>query len=1520
MSKRERLVTKRVNIYDGQRITEEDLDTDQIHHGAVDSNMVVDFHGSGVVNDSPFSETILLDTRSPGDNVPSETINPSQLDIESGSYDGKGISMDAQPSDTTRGVRIAFELVDADIVGRKRTQIMIVGRSFDGIADQGELVSEFIDFDENAEKLSQHFYTSIIGVFFNNFSGGTGKTEYVASKDSLDLISDTNGYMVIKEAEALKVYPATKTSFQVESPNNDMMNFVTSSISRSISDEIELSLGVSNTINDMYVELSGKEKITFAKDGATSVVYGQKFLSSVNNLQKIDLLLSVERDESLDLENQFDFSGDIVISVHELLSEVNCISDAVPNDLIDFDPEITPLVETSFGQEDLEALGYEFNDTPQVVSFNFAGTLIADPNIEPSLESGKYYAFMVSRRGDNRTGTIILEKGYDKVTKKGDDSIPLTVLERFEKRKSKYLEYDPVSKRYINDSTSSLWFVIHTDAVEVVNGTAYTDQGIAVTVEKTEEFVGNTEVSHFERNINLRVVAEGSNSYVVLSQIEQFSESDVHPRTNNRVFTRILDVPTISLVNSSELEIITEDTIPVILARVNDTNVRDAQEITGSFDKPGLIGLDRVLLIDPDNDILSSNLVNRILTPDTDCSCNSRYRIARVDCSTVKIGDLNSDGSLTSSDLSLLLDIVGNTINSEVTERSILGGELDILDFIKSDMNDDGTVDGTDIELLEDAVDGYVNFSVPESIKVITLILENVLESSNNPVIFTDAASTGSTTAAGNILDLTTLTDNEALIIRVGDTVTIPAVSADSGTYAITSKEVSSTGLGVTLTVENLDETAVVFTGTSGFDVVITSGVEVNLLADNHDLTDVPFSASSYSIEYIEAPFESSFLNVCDLRRNVGVSFLELDDGDPCEYSDADCLPVDSCNPVYKNQTYLPGDLFLPEGNILISPGVPHPGDFEYVNIKLPLPPGSIEDCSLDLYNGFVKAESGTSLTASGLDAMKFSDGTMVGCQDSGTDTDITKGRVKFSHAVCSICVDALVDGYADGYIDGYTESESTTSEVEAISENFIDITYTSFDAWTENGLNDTVITNITHASGSNQPAIFELETASNSGVRIGRLDSPALAQDFEDDFIVDFSAARTTWDDGTLTNGTVSSFSTIVISNVDGSVSTLKMGWKVIGGYTTKLFYSGVIQNASLVIVETFSHEIEAPDSISDIVAFRFRRTNDVMSAYYIIPGKLTESTLGSFGQYVKIGTNPTVQPGSGTVSMTYEVEQQNSPTIGASFFVSLSKVIILSSYTSSNTATTIDIGKVFATGVTDRATFTIPFNLPRKTTILSAEMTFTADSTGTISDSFNIIPIDLLNSDNLGRIFNVPLETNASLITTFSPGSIVSGTEFTVDVTSLFVSLISQVGHLPGFIKGFVIEPDLLADSSFSVTSDVSLTAVYLDESTGVVFKVGVSIDASTGIATFNTKNIMFDALVETNRTVINFGVYLKKSGFINQDVNLTIEDMKRMGIGSCFDEGLYEAEEECFFITGSTSVGTFVEGPFPCTFRIS
>ena len=1501
MSKEEKEVIPKVNFFDSQRITQIDLESEQSRISQVSSNLVTDFHGSGVILKSPFEQTILLDTRNPG-RWAENSNNPSESVIQAGSFDGKAIYLDKQPSDVDRGNRISFELIDSLVAGRNKTKIMVVGKSFDGLGTGGKLVCEFIEFEKNESKLSQHYYVEIIAIFFNNFSGGTGKNYFESTKDNLDLTSESGGYLIVKEAESLSVYPQLKQIFQLESPNYDFNNFITSSVSLDLSEEIEIALGGSNSISDIYIEQAGNGTCLFEKNGSTAVMYGQKFLAKTNNIQSIDLLLSVPEDGDQPEGEEFYFSGNIVVGIYELTTDAVCSTDAIPNNLIDFDPEISPILEVSLNQAELEVLGYKLKEDYQVVRFNFSNTLISNPNIDPSLIPGKYYALLVSRRGDNQVGTVRIEKGFDKATKKEEEGVPLFAKEQFGKQETKFFEYDPVTKRYVNDSDASLWFCVNSDCIEVVNGEAYLQNGKRISMPKTELYVGSSEVSRFYNNIPLKTVVEGDDNYIVLSYKERFAAPVTHPISGDYVSSRVYEEGDVVAVNSNELSDLTESGPPMLLAKVKDNNVRYASQISGSFDKPGLIQNNKFIIIDPLTSLLNANLVGRIITPDTGCSCNAKYRIVKTVCRKLMRGDLNSDGALTSADITLLLGVAGNTINSATTERAIWGGSLDILDFIKSDLNDDETIDGTDIELLEDAVDGYVNFTVPESFNVLEIYVENIFEEDDFPTLFVDAALSGVSASGEDEITFVT-TEQLALIVRPGDQIEILA-GADAGNYIIESKSVANDGITVTVTVTDLGGDAVSFLGDTGFNVSIVSGTAVNVFSNNNDLVNVPFEAKDFEINFINDVHKEAFIQSCDLRRFVQTAFIE-EKTSTCLCETVDCSTPEVCSPQYKNQLYLPGDLYLPNGNILLSPGVPHPGDFEYVNISVPMPPGTLTGCSIDLYNTFIKSESGTCKTAAGYDAMKYSDGTYVGCEDDEGDTDITKGRVKFSQAIASLHVDAFIDGYA---VDGYANDYATVETYEHILENYKHYWLTDFAAWTS-----TLDSMFTISDYS--PAVMNLITTSDIPLKSGLLSPDAPAQNFSGDFIIDIMASRIVWDYSA--NGIISAHVSLSIANNGVNSGEFKLGWKSVDG-ETKMFFSGEISDISPAVIETFDFQVDAIDPIGEVVAFRLRRAGDVITAWYVIPSDIAGSTANSYGQYVRIGSNTTNQPGDGDATLSLEMTQESAPDVGVEFEVSFSQVEYFTDYVSSNPSDSVILGKDAGTLDASRLAVTFPLSFSKKTNIVSAILNVVPVNTDSTADLFDIIPFEMLNASNLGLTYNYPETIDPSIITSFSPGSYVADTPIEVDILNMVNFWVSRSGHLPGYKKAFLIKPQDDSDFSFEFKLSMDIVIGYEDITTGVVFKVGANIDLETGIVTFNTKNILYDAGNLQNRTVIDFGVFLKKSGFKNKDISLGITELKKVGLGLCEDTSIIEEGEQCYFVVGTSGTGVFIEGPFDCLFQ--
>lgn len=1500
-----RLPRERVNFFDGQKITENDLDVEQINNLRSSSEIVEDFHGSGVLKKNILEKRFLFDSTAPG----KYGENLSKEDVESGRYDGKPIYLDRGVSDVDYGTRVVFELSGVNILGGVTPKILIVGRKFDGVDDSGYLTTEIIEFTKNTALVSKNYYKNIVAILMNNFSGGIGQNHFYSQIESENTIGDT-GKLLVYEAEDLSVFPDLVSQQNNLSPNFDIASFITSDVNNTIQDEIASVLIGEDAIESLFIDLDSKEKIKFLKNENLTKSFGQKFLAKTNNIQRVDILLSVEKDTTLPLANQFDWSGQLIVGIHKVSNSVKCITDSMPEDRLGFDPELSPIVELSFDQDDFKSLGYILNDIPQKVSFNFSNTIVANPNLFDSIKENEYFAFIIRRSGSNSTGNIVLEKGYDSVQRKKDLGLELTTEEQFKIQDTRYVEFDPIRERFVDDVESSLWFKIYSSSYEIISGQAYDENGELTISPKTIDYVGGSQISYFDNKISPADFSYNAKNYVLLENIASFTDPDVHPLTGNRVFTRIKNLAKARIVDAQNYASILQDKNPILLATIQDNNLRDDSDLTGALSKPGEISHEKITIIDPGQDLLNKNLIGQIFTPDTECMCNSEYRIVDAKCSILKIGDINKDKVINNNDINKLLEIIGNTLGSSSTQRKLFNNEFSITEFVLADLNGDSTVDGEDLELLDGLINRSVTLSIPETINVLELTLENINSEENYPTVLSTTNSLGFTTADTSLINIS-VTENEALAIRVGDFIDIESTFADSGTYIIQSKNISNNFTDVELSVVDQDGNPVTFLGSSSFNVVVRSFTKVNLFANNMSLLDIPYVEKQYRVSYRDYPYSDLFINICDQRRFVESSFIEQNEINPCVCTDTCDIGAD-CEPTYKNQYYFPGDIYIPDGNILSANGIPHHGDYEFATISMPLPPGTINNCSIDIYNTFIAVDKDCK-TKAGFPAMKFSDGSFVGCDDIGSNTDLSKGRVKIEQAIASLYVDASIDGYGDGYgASDFSEVKSFNKSI--VSELYENYFYNGFSTWADDSFNDVGLGTISKAAGVNQPAIFDLTTLNISAERFLKINTPAEAQNISGDFIIDVIASRVAWPQNSLLSGKISAESVFEVLNTDGSSSVLRLGWMLTSGNQTKIFYSGIIKDSLGSTVDSFNYMIDAPDSFGDNVQFRLRRTDNAFFAYYIVPGKIGDTT-SDFGDYIRIGSTPTIQPGDGLVNMSFGVQQENSPTAGVNFVLRLESVDIKQDYVSDDTLTNVIIGKDAFSNVVNSASFNIPLTIPNKTNILSAKLIFESRTTSTITDSFTIAPFEKLNLQNIGKIFNIPLVQDLSTRVSFIPGNITTGGLIEVDIYPIIINFISNPANLPGFFKGLTIYPSNSADSSFVISNNITLLLEYEDITTGVVFKVGVNFNPVTGIATFNTKNILYDALIKENRTVLSFGVHLKKAGFKNADVELSISDLEKLGIGLCRDESVFVDDEECFFIVGSSTTGTLVEGPFPC-----
>ena len=116
MAKANRQRPARVNFFDGQRVTESDLDAEQIHHRSLVSDLTKDFHASGVLRDRLFGSRVLFDSLNPG-HYSDEGNEETKFLVESGRFDGKPLKIDRQPSDRDYGNRLEVEAKNLKIGG-----------------------------------------------------------------------------------------------------------------------------------------------------------------------------------------------------------------------------------------------------------------------------------------------------------------------------------------------------------------------------------------------------------------------------------------------------------------------------------------------------------------------------------------------------------------------------------------------------------------------------------------------------------------------------------------------------------------------------------------------------------------------------------------------------------------------------------------------------------------------------------------------------------------------------------------------------------------------------------------------------------------------------------------------------------------------------------------------------------------------------------------------------------------------------------------------------------------------------------------------------------------------------------------------------------------------------------------------------------------------------------------------------------------------------------------------------------
>lgn len=674
-------------FYDSQRVDQDDMDVEQDRHVNKDASIVQNHFGSGVLPTASVQK-ILFDT---------DNLFPDQVAlIASNDFDGTGLRPFAQPTDNTLGNQLEVQLTDSteilngttSVGGRFSTKVLIIGLDF-----QGNIQYDRLYFYKKEKQVTQKHYALILSVFFNDFYGNNNCSRQLGGRV---IIRETNSFQLSRDPIMIA---------QDVEPNIFFRDFKTSNTSESstpvltLYQAIQSGIGTEYNVDALNINTTVKREFQIGDDVTTRLA--QKFIAKTNNIQKITVLLGVRRDTSAALENRYDWSGELIVSIFELQSNIECPTDLVPELAIEFSPNPVPLTQFSIDQSDLEDQGYVLNDVLQPVDLVFNNSQVGD-TVNPVIEPGKYYAISFGRAGDASTGTIFTGIGNSQST---EDRFSIFTGE------------------WTDVPEEDLWYQVWTDAAKASDGFAY-DAGNGMEIPKTNtNDLGAVVDYSFGHHPFVDSGQNTTNTAIVEAVLNQFQQEQ-DERTGNPVFARQKFEPSFSFVTNSTLSTLRETSEPLIIGCGTDINAKSNSIISGTLEYPGLVNGNVLTVINPDADLISQRLIGSKLTPNDDFAAD--YKIVRKRICTDGYGDVNGDGVIDEDDVIRATQLIGQSLSSTSTQEGIRDGYYSTLEIIRADVDGDGYVSAADIDLISDFVARNINsFPVGASFQHIEIEVQN---------------------------------------------------------------------------------------------------------------------------------------------------------------------------------------------------------------------------------------------------------------------------------------------------------------------------------------------------------------------------------------------------------------------------------------------------------------------------------------------------------------------------------------------------------------------------------------------------------------------------------------------------------------------------------------------------------------------------------------------------------------------------------------------------------------------------
>lgn len=674
--------------YDGEQVDQTDMTVEQTRNVSTDASIIQNHFGSGILP-SGSSQTILMDT----DNL----FAYQSAMIAANTFDGTGLAPLTQPSDSTLGNQLEIQLTDSSstngmstALGRLSTKVLIIGLDF-----QGNPQYDTFYFYRKEIQVTKKHYTKILAVFFNDFLGNNHCSRPLG------------GRVVIRETASFQLSRDPIMISQDTQPNLFFRDFkipkASSSSALTLAQALQQGIGSEYSVDSLNINTTVLRELELSA-GDVVTKYAEKFTttSTNNNIQKISILLGARIDKSANLENQFDWSGDLVVSVYALQTSVSSPTDLVPALAIEYDPNPIPLVQFSFNQKSLKDQGYILTDVLQPVDLIFSNSVIGN-TINSVIVPGKIYCVSIGRSGDSSVGTIFTGVGNSTNT---DSRLSIFTGE------------------WTDVPGQDLWFQVWSDAAKVSDGQAY-DSGNGMEISKTTTNDLGVVVDYCFGQNPLVNNGQGTLNTAIIEAIATPSVQQQDERTGNPVYVRQQFEPSMSFVTDATLATLRASSEPLVIGCALDANAKGNSIITGVQHFPGLVKGNVFSIINPDVSIISQQLIGSKLIPNNTCD-GLDYKIVRVKICTDGYGDVNGDGSIDTDDIFRATKLLNNSLELASTQQLIAEGSIDTLEILRADVDGDGYVTSNDVTLITNYVNRTIKtFPVGSSFQHAEITVEN---------------------------------------------------------------------------------------------------------------------------------------------------------------------------------------------------------------------------------------------------------------------------------------------------------------------------------------------------------------------------------------------------------------------------------------------------------------------------------------------------------------------------------------------------------------------------------------------------------------------------------------------------------------------------------------------------------------------------------------------------------------------------------------------------------------------------